>query len=577
MKSYHSIAITNEAASPSDGNENDYDDDDDDAVPLANDHPRDHLSPPFDADDERPSNLLVGTFNLIATIVGGAALSLPIAFRRSGVAFATLVMILSACATYASLTMLCDSSRRGGGSSYGEVMRTAFGSKAEEGVSWVLFVFLAFVIVAYMVLIRDIWTPLVREALGTDDVDGDRVLLVITVVLLPFLFQRSLHALRWNCYVGSASIFVLCVALNLGGWQGRQRQRQIDDGGVFDDQDGSFDVEYFKMPSARDAMFTLPIIMLSFLCHFNIIAIQNALRRPTRERMRSLIRRAILACFALMYAFGLGGYYYAGSETQGNILLNVPTSRRHAGGGDGDGDDDDRAGEYYLFLLGRIGCGITLMLAMPMMALPCREALLEVVDVRFHRSHHANNDDVVASGITDDDDVIGGGATAGGGNEEEGSPCKLFRRCNKYETVRDASIATEDEVVEIAPESCSPLRRSSTVLIRRAPIQGDYVFRNSLAHYGSTLTIVVACYVGAVAVSGVAVVWSFIGSSAAFFISFVLPCGSFLVIENAVPTTADTAGVGDRPCGRVRLAWTMLLLSIVGAAVCTINSIRGFG
>jgi hypothetical protein len=27
----------------------------------------------------------------------------------------------------------------------------------------------------------------------------------------------------------------------------------------------------------------------------------------------------------------------------------------------------------------------------------------------------------------------------------------------------------------------------------------------------------------------------------------------------------------------VRLAWTMLLLSIVGAAVCTINSIRGFG
>jgi len=86
MKSYHSIAITNEAASPSDGNENDYDDDDDDAVPLANDHPGDHLSPPFDADDERPSDLLVGTFNLIATIVGGAALSLPIAFRRSGVA-----------------------------------------------------------------------------------------------------------------------------------------------------------------------------------------------------------------------------------------------------------------------------------------------------------------------------------------------------------------------------------------------------------------------------------------------------------------------------------------------------------
>lgn len=561
MKNYQSIAITNEAAP---------DDEDDDAFDsanhtLSNDHPSDHLSPPFDADDERPSNLLVGTFNLIATIVGGAALSLPIAFLRCGVAFTTFVMILSAFATYASLIMLCNSSRRGGGSSYGEVMRSAFGIRAEEGVSWTLFVFLAFVIVAYMVLIRDIWTPLVREALDDDDVDGDRVLLVITISLLPFLFQRSLHALRWNCYVGSASIFVLCVALNLGGWQRRRRRRRRGYGDVVDDG-GVFEIEYFKIPSAEDVMFSFPIVMLSFLCHFNIIAIQNSLRRPTRERVRGLIRHAICACFALMYAFGFGGYYYAGSETQGNILLNVPISRRRVGGDGGDDNDDydDHAGEYYLFLLGRIGCGTTMMLGLPMMALPCREALLEVVDVRFHRSHRTNNS--VAREIADD---VGG--TTAGGNEEEGRPWKLFRRCNKYETVRDASIVADDEVVEIAPGAChhgeTPVGARSSILIRRVPIQNDYVFRNSLAHYGSTLMIVAACYVGAVAVSGVAVVWSFIGSSMAFFISFVLPCGSFIVIENAVP---------DRRCGWVRLAWTMLLLSVVGAAVCTINSIRGF-
>jgi hypothetical protein len=402
--------------------------------------------------------------------------------------------------------------------------------------------------------------------------------------MLPFFFRRSLHALSWNCYVGSASIFVLCVALNLGGWQRRRRRRgQIDGGGGGgDDRGGRFDVEYFKMPSAGDAMFAIPIVMLSFLCHFNVLAIQNALRRPTRERMRSLIRRATFACFALMYALGFGGYYYAGSETQGNILLNVPTSRRHAGGGGGDGDededehDDDRAGEYYLFLLGRIGCGTTLMLAMPMMALPCREALLEVVDVRFQRSHRTNNSDVVVSGISDDDDV-GGGTTAGGGNEEGGSSWKLLRRWDKYETVRDASTFAEDEIVEIPPISCSPPTRPSTVPIRRAPIQGDHVFRNSLAHYGSTLAIVVACYVSAVAVSGVAVVWSFIGSSMAFFIAFVLPCGSFIVIENAAPTTADAVGGSGRRRGWVRLAWAMLLLSICGAVVCTVNSIRGFG
>jgi len=42
-----------------------------------------------------------------------------------------------------------------------------------------------------------------------------------------------------------------------------------------------------------------------------------------------------------MWSFGLGGYLYAGRDTQGNILLNVPMSR---------GEDSE---EYFLFLLGR--------------------------------------------------------------------------------------------------------------------------------------------------------------------------------------------------------------------------------
>ena len=40
-------------------------------------------------------------------------------------------------------------------------------------------------------------------------------LVMLTVVLLmsPFLGQRSLHALRYNCHVGFASVLVLFSAL----------------------------------------------------------------------------------------------------------------------------------------------------------------------------------------------------------------------------------------------------------------------------------------------------------------------------------------------------------------------------
>ena len=49
----------------------------------------DHLAPPYDS-DERPSNLFVGTFNLIATIIGGGVLSLPVVFEKCGIAFSEL-------------------------------------------------------------------------------------------------------------------------------------------------------------------------------------------------------------------------------------------------------------------------------------------------------------------------------------------------------------------------------------------------------------------------------------------------------------------------------------------------------
>ena len=46
----------------------------------------------------------------------------------------------------------------------------------------------------------------------------------------------------------------------------------------------------------------------------------------------------------------------------------------------------------------------------------------------------------------------------------------------------------------------------TTILIRDQPIQQDYVFRNSILHYGSTLLIVTYCFIGATRVAGVATI-----------------------------------------------------------------------
>lgn len=118
MKHYDAIQIHNEESDVSPG------------VPSPdNPNPEDHLTPCFDCPrEDRPSTVIIGTFNLIASIVGGVSfyaellfqthldfiltyasvlkgvLSLPIVFSKCGIFFTTISMTLSAYITYMSLS-----------------------------------------------------------------------------------------------------------------------------------------------------------------------------------------------------------------------------------------------------------------------------------------------------------------------------------------------------------------------------------------------------------------------------------------------------------------------------------------
>ena len=65
---------------------------------------------------------------------------------------------------------------------------------------------------------------------------------------------------------------------------------------------------------------------------------------------------------------GLCGYLYAYDETKDNILLNFPL-------------------EYKIVLIGRLGYGFTLMFGLPLVFLPCRDALLSIPSL-IHDWYH---------------------------------------------------------------------------------------------------------------------------------------------------------------------------------------------
>ena len=375
-----------------------------------------------------------------------------------------------------------------------------------------LFVFLLFVICAYMVLIRDIWTPIVllvaqpmisttttgssgapasaSEAAREEGL-GDAVLLFIIVVISPFLLKKDLHSLRYNCYLGFGSITLLCLAIAY------RASQKIAAG----------DVNIKMWPdSLTDVLFAYPIPILALMCHFNMIGVQSSLIDPTRARVRKVIDKSMLISGAITYALGLFGYLWGGSSTQGNILLNF--------------DFADR-----IILVGRVGCGITIMLASAMITLPCRESMLSLgtfySEWRVSTGGENNQRKIVSSSTY--------GAVNTGTDEEEEMPL----------SPKETGGAKSNG--DLPPEN-----------------------RSRILHFVSTFFIVAVCYIGAVAAPGVATVWSICGCMMSFIIAFILPALLYIKVRVAKKGHLDA---------RVFSSWLLFAISVIGAIMCTAQTI----
>ena len=249
----------------------------------------------------RKTSPLSAIVNLVATICGGGVLSLPFAFEHAGIIPGLALMIFSAVITDFSLYILCSCARRTGGRSYGDVALVAFGPLAEMATTILLFLLLSFMLTAYIVLVKDVWTPMVLAVVPAQavipfetsdldddelqDVTGDFVALFSLAIVSPFLLKRDLYALRYTCYVGLCSAFLLACAIVY-----RCAQRNLHTN-LFRTQAKLYADNW------ADLLFAFPIIVLSFMCCYNVLSVHGALVNPSRERLRLVVDRSMLTVF----------------------------------------------------------------------------------------------------------------------------------------------------------------------------------------------------------------------------------------------------------------------------------------
>jgi sodium-coupled neutral amino acid transporter 11 len=256
----------------------------------------------------RKSSIAVAITNLIATTTGGGVLSLPLAFRRAGILPTTFLMIYGFLATDFSLYVLVSCARRTGGRSYGDVASAAFGNLAEVATTSLIGFMLIGSLTAYLVLVKDTWTPVVLLLLPLDvkgpllshQHDAGRtgslldptlqaskqgsslVLLIIVIVSAPLLLKRDLHALRFTCYLGFSSCVLLMVAVVYRAYQAMQIP-------------GRAPLRWYSTDIA-DYAFAFPIVVLCFFCSYNVLSVHSSLVHPTRERLKFVLDTSMILC-----------------------------------------------------------------------------------------------------------------------------------------------------------------------------------------------------------------------------------------------------------------------------------------
>lgn len=253
-----------------------------------------------------------------------------------------------------------------------------------------------------------------------------------------------------------------------------------------------------------------PLFVSCYVCHYNIPAVHNELQNPTPKRVNYWLRSTTVAATTFYLVVGLAGSAYGHctptGKVQGNVLLDF--------------DEDDP-----LLLVARMCLACTLTMAFPLLVIPARDILLRDW---FTSSTTTTN---VSVTITTDP------------SPPETLESPTFETAET--SLREPLLANDENGEDAPPPPPPPPRTSSseqtaqdTVAARATavatatarsvvaqPQQHSFILRLGMAILVLWSAAAVAC-----SVKSIDIVWDLLGSSLSIFLSYLIPCGSFIII-----------------------------------------------
>lgn len=268
-------------------------------------------------------------FTLIICIVGAGALSLPWAFRVSGLLLGTILLLLASGFTFLSLHFLVYAGlyiqER---PSYRNLALKAGGKKLATYTSLNLMCNLFGTTVSYFVALGGILDLVYSVVANTkNSIYRELVFGVALFVVFPLSLMRSMNALRYGSLIGITCSGYLCLVIIIDYF------RLCDDNSVFEGDDierhtcfwkSNFSLSWDELVhfTPNGFLSSFPIFVFAYSCQPNVLPIYVELQRRSVKRMHKVIRRSLYFA-AILYVFvGMFGYLTFMDGTCGNVLQN---------------------------------------------------------------------------------------------------------------------------------------------------------------------------------------------------------------------------------------------------------------
>jgi amino acid permease len=446
-------------------------------------------------------------------MVGGGSLSLPMAFQKSGnLLLGPVIMITVAIITEFCFRIHVRSARLLSPVNDNETKKgkDSFESVAAAAFGNKMYVFGAFLVTAMCFFGTVGYAVLLRDmlqpitsAIWKIEESGPSLKNNLTMLSVVFL-ATPLCTLQNLTALERFGAFSMLSVLILGSCI-VFRSLQCNLGYL--DSPGNWESFQLWPESWTDVLDAFPLYVSCFVCHYNLLPVHNELQRPSAKRVNWWLRSTTWIATIFYLVMGVAGSAYghctAEGKVQGNVLLDFPSNDP-------------------LLMVGRMCLAITLTMAFPMLTIPGRDILLRSVSEWWNnRRRHQPSD------------------TSGLQSLEEA----LLENDNQATDEEHQEVLTSETDTSITGPASVKARLAAAVLV-----------------LWSAAAVASFC-------ESIDIVWDLLGSSLSCLLSYLIPCGSFLVIASSYDDVNDVNWL-SRSAAKL-----ILIVSIPLMIISTINAI----